>query len=197
MRSNPYPNRREPRKRDEMKKIPTYKEAREAIFSDPPTYTDIDELINRHLYGPRGVTMQKISDKELEMLEQVVSQARPNKWLDFAGNGKSQRTHIGYSAEANGQMVTVPLFETNAPAKRADVLLAVYARNYLPALLAELREHRTAEHCVERTNAGVPLSEGDSEADEGGVFARKECLFNYCPNPGLCRVECMHPAKSD
>jgi len=28
------------------------------------------------------------------------------------------------------------------------------------------------------------------------VFNRPECLFNYCPNPDLCRARCDSPVKT-
>lgn len=81
-----------------------------------------------------------ITEAELAMLEQICAQANPNEWTDFPGNGRSRRTHIGYLANTDdGKSVNIALFETNTNAKRADVLLAVYARNYLPRLVAELR----------------------------------------------------------
>lgn len=82
-----------------------------------------------------------ITEKEIEMLKQIEAQANPNPWTDFAGNGRSHRTHIGYQAntiDEGGNPVNIALFETNTNAKRADVLLAVYARNYLVPLLNEL-----------------------------------------------------------
>jgi|SRR3972149_5113344 len=85
-----------------------------------------------------------MTDDELTMLEQICAEANPNEWIDFTGNGRSHRTHIGYAANRDdGTVVNVALFETNANAKRSDILMAVYSHNYLPLLLAEI--HRLRE----------------------------------------------------
>jgi hypothetical protein len=31
------------------------------------------------------------------------------------------------------------------------------------------------------------------ELKSSNVFTRHECIFNYCPNPESCKVECQNP----
>lgn len=84
--------------------------------------------------------MELITEKELRMLESICEQAQSHDWFYFPGNGKSHRTHIGYKMiSSEGVTVNIPLFESNTNAHRADILVAIYAKNYLPLLLRELR----------------------------------------------------------
>lgn len=39
------------------------------------------------------------------------------------------------------------------------------------------------------------LSEKARLKPKRDVFARPECLFNYCPTPNFCRAECASPAR--
>ncbi len=96
--------------------------------------------------------METITKQEIETLKQVIAQANPNGWTDWPGHGKSKRTHIGYlSNHIDGGTANIALFETNTNAKRADVLLAIYARNYLAPLITEIEQLRAVlDVCIER-----------------------------------------------
>lgn len=111
--------------------------------------------------------MSKITENEIKTLKGVIAQARPDEWTDFPGNGKSQRTHIGYLMGTTIGEAQVPLFETNTNAKRADVLLAIYARNYLPRLLDELI-------AVRSLSRWIPVSETLPEPDQHVMIYRVE-----------------------
>lgn len=97
-----------------------------------------------------------MKQQTLETLKAIASQANPNDWIDFPANGRSHRTHIGYAANRiDGGVANIALFETNTNAKRADVLLAIHARNYLPLLIAEIETLRAdliavLEVCLQR-----------------------------------------------
>lgn len=76
---------------------------------------------------------------DIQTLIQVASQLRKVNWTDFPGNGKSYRTHIGYAVQReDGQTVNIAVFETNANAKRADVVGAVYALNSFAELVEQV-----------------------------------------------------------
>ncbi len=113
--------------------------------------------------------METITKQEIETLKQLIAQANPNGWTDWPGHGKSKRTHIGYlSNSIDGGTANIALFETNTNAKRADVLLAIYARNYLAATIIEIEQLRAElravlDVCIER---GGTLGYSDDDYQE-------------------------------
>lgn len=130
-----------------------------------------------------------IPNSELKTLEQILSQARREMWVDFPGNGRSHRTHVGYQAQDDdGKIVNVALFETNANAKRADVMLVVYARNYLPRLIEEINAARQSSLCCPRCCGKFHDEDVNTNSDE----------FWTCPNCGAIEhVQCRGPLSRD
>lgn len=110
-----------------------------------------------------------ITKQEIETLKQVLAQANPNLWTDWPGHGKSKRTHIGYlSNSMDGRTANIALFETNTNAKRADVILAIYARNYLAPLLIEIEQLRDELSALSALQDTEPLRDDEFQSWNDG-----------------------------
>jgi hypothetical protein len=81
-----------------------------------------------------------LSDAELDELDALVQAASPDPWQAFCGAGIGGPAFIRLSNE--DAMPEMYVRHDDKPAPDADLDFIAAARNYVPRLLAEIREQR-------------------------------------------------------
>jgi hypothetical protein len=87
------------------------------------------------------MTIEPLSEAELDDLEQMIAAASPAPWQAFAGHGIGGPDFIRLGGNDDSQP-DMYIKHDGQPAPVSDLDFIAAARNYVPRLLAEIRQRR-------------------------------------------------------